>query len=162
MGTPGWWEVSALHITRFPLAQLEKQGKSPVLIPGLLWQQWRRATAGREDCERSWMKERMEGDMSETRRGGGLRKEDRKAYHTIFFSQLEQTTWRRGAGLQWWPFIEGLNCYTGLQETRRTSLNWILCCALSKCEQMHHVQRGAGLVTTDSLDCCLHIVRNQA
>lgn len=27
----------------------------------------------------------MEGDTSENRRGGGLRKEDRKAYRTIFY-----------------------------------------------------------------------------
>lgn len=28
----------------------------------------------------------MEGDTSENKRGGGLRKEDRKTYRTIFFS----------------------------------------------------------------------------
>lgn len=54
--------------------------------------------------------EGIEGDTSKKRRGGGLRKDDRKAYRSISFFRLELTTWRRVTGFQRWPSVE-LVCY---------------------------------------------------
>lgn len=72
------------------------------------------------------------GRHRENGRGGGLRKEDRKAYCTIFlfiFHYLKLT--RRCIGFQRWPFTKGL--YRSIHATRGAGSNLIPGSALTKC-----------------------------
>lgn len=80
----------------------------------------------------------MEGDMSGKRRGGGLRKEDRKAYHTIFvfffsfflFFPVQVDDIEGGEPLflrQRWSFVEGLDCYMHENRGRWLRFNPLLC-----------------------------------
>lgn len=100
-GMPGWWDTSALNIPRFPPAQLEKLGKSPVLIPGSLWQQWRWGVGG---CWRNWRK--AEGRETHQRSGERGRIEKRgwksSSHHLFFFFSCQSCR-----GVCWFqPFAE--------------------------------------------------------
>lgn len=168
-GMLGWWDSSALRIPRFPPAQLEKQGRAPVLIPGSPWQQWRWGTARGEGCQSSWMKEEgIGGDTSGNRRGGGLRKEDRRAYQTIFlFSDWVDDMEESG-----WFLVMAFFRGTALLFTQNRGI-WLtfgpLLCSdkLYKCippQQTYHTQRGVLelvlLLTADSRVCVKAFVFN--
>lgn len=166
-----WDDETLLHYVSHDSLQhsWRSRERAPVLIPGSPWQQWRWGTARGEGCQSSWMKEEgIGGDTSGNRRGGGLRKEDRRAYQTIFlFSDWVDDMEESG-----WFLVMAFFIGTALLFTQNRGI-WLtfgpLLCSdkLYKCippQQTYHTQRGVLelvlLLTADSRVCVKAFVFN--
>lgn len=137
-GMPGWWwDASALRIPRFPVTQLEKPGKSLVLIPVSLWQQWRGGSVRGADCQRGIEWRRREWRETHWKIGEGEDWEKRIEKLIALFFCFFFFCWSWGGRICWFSamaFYWRTACY--IHATWGAGTNVIPCSALTKCTNL--------------------------